>query len=119
MSDLILHEPLATEVRQMAEGEGLPAEEVVEAAIRQYRVTARHKKLKAEAEWWANTPAEFRAQYANRYVAVLKGQVVDDDADEDILFERVYQQFSGEVVLITPAQGRPIIRIRHPRIERL
>ena len=119
MSNLVLHEPLATEVRRIAQAEGLTAESVVEAALRHYRALARQKKIKAEAEWWTNASVELRAQYATEYVAIHQRQVVDHDPDENALFDRMQRQFPGIAVLITSGAGRPLIRVRHPRVERL
>ena len=119
MSDLILHEPLATEVRQAAQAEGLTVERVIEAAVRHYRTIARQRKIRAEAEWWMEAPAQLRAQYAGKYVAVHERQVVDHDPDENVLFDRVQQRFAGVAVLITPAEGRPVVWVRRPKVERL
>lgn len=116
MSDLVLHEPLASEVRRMAEIEGTTAEQVVAEAVRQYRAAARERKIRAEAEWWRNAAPELRARYAGQFVAVHEHQVIDYDADENLLFERVQERWRDAAVLITPATGRPEVRIRHPQV---
>jgi hypothetical protein len=82
MSDLVLHEPLASEVRRMAEIEGTTAEQVVAEAVRQYRAAARECKIRAEAEWWRNAAPELRARYTGQFVAVHEQQVIDTDPDQ-------------------------------------
>ncbi|MCS6909139.1 MAG: hypothetical protein NZM11_01000 [Anaerolineales bacterium] len=116
MSELVLHDPLASEVRRMAEIEGTTAEQIVAEAVRQYRAAARERKIRAEAEWWRNAAPELRARYAGQFVAVHERQVIDHDTDENLLFERVQERWPGAAVLITAATGRPEVHIRHPQV---
>ena len=118
MSELVLTDPLATEVRRMATAEGQTAEEVLRAAMNHYRAVSRQRKIKAEADWWVNAAGALRSQYAGEYVAVHLRKVVDHDPDENALFERVQKGLPDVAVLITPAGGRPEIRFRHPKLER-
>lgn len=89
MSDLVLHDPLASEVRRIAETEGTTAELVVAEAVRHYRAAARERKIRAEAEWWRRAAPELGARYAGQFVAVHERQVVNHDPDQLQLYYRL------------------------------
>ena len=48
--------------------------------------------------------AELLAQYAGKYVAIFRGQLVDFDEDGAALYLRIRKQYPDEFVLITPVQ---------------
>ena len=59
-------------------------------------------------------------QYLGQYVAIFRGQVADQDADEMTLIRRVKQRFPGETVHIRQVTNEPerILRFRSPRLIR-
>lgn len=118
MSELVLPEPLATEVRRLAELEGMSSEEVVATAIRHYRALAREKKIRAEAEWWTGAPAELRARHAGEYVAVHRRTVVDHDRDQLELYRRVRASHGDTPVLTVPAEDPQEIRVVSTHFDR-
>ncbi|MDW8326284.1 MAG: hypothetical protein RMK99_06930 [Anaerolineales bacterium] len=111
MSELVLHDPLASEVRRMAEIEGTTAEQIVAEAVRQYRAAARERKIRAEAEWWRNAAPELRARYAGQFVAVHERQVIDADPDQLQLYYRLRARYGDTPILLTPANEPEEIRI--------
>jgi hypothetical protein len=49
MSDIVLSEPLASQIRREAEVQGMAVEQLIEAALRHYRFAAQRAKINAEA----------------------------------------------------------------------
>lgn len=118
MSDLILSEPLASEIRHEAEAQGLSVERLIEAALRRYRFEAQRRKINAEAEWWRAVPTEIRQRYIGEFVAVHNRAVVDHDSDEDILRARIRAKYGKVAVLLAPAEGRRELRFVSTRLAR-
>ena len=111
MSEIVVHEPLASYIRQEAEAEGIGVESLLDAALRHYRFEAQRKKIAGEAEWWRALPAETRAPFAGEYVAIHSKQVVDHDRDEESLRKRVRAKYGKTAVLVTPAEGPRELRL--------
>ena len=105
MSELVVHEPLASTIRQEAEAEGIGVESLLHAALRHYRFEAQRKKIAGEAEWWRTLPPETSTPFAGEFVAIHNKQVVDHDRDEESLRKRIRAKYGKIAVLITPADG--------------
>ena len=118
MSEIVLGEPLASQIRREAETQGLAVEELIEAALRHYRFQAQRAKINAEAQWWRAAPSETRARYAGEFVAIHDRQVVDHDHDEESLRKRIRAKYGKTAVLLTPAEGRRELRIVSTRLSR-
>jgi hypothetical protein len=106
MSEIVLGEPLASQIREAAETQGVAVEEVIEAAWRQYRFQAQRAKIDAEVQWWRAAAPELRAHYAGEFVAVHNRQVVDHDRNEETLRRRIRTKYGKTAILVTPAEGR-------------
>lgn len=117
MSELVVHEPLASQIRAAAQAEGVDAESLVETAIRHYRFEAQRHKVNAESAWWASLPPDERLRYADEFVAVHQRAVVDHDRDEESLRRRIRARYGKTAVLITPAQGRRELRFISPQAQ--
>ncbi len=111
MSEIIVHEPLASQIRQEAEQAGVDAEHLIATAVRHYRFQAQRRKIEAEAEWWRGVPAEMRTRYVGEFVAVHDKAVLDHDRDEEVLRRRIRKRYGKTPILITPAEGRREFRI--------
>jgi hypothetical protein len=118
MAEIILGEPLASQLRAEAEAQGLAIEDLIAAALRHYRFQAQRAKLGAEATWWRGLPAPTRLPYSDEYVAVHDQQVVDHDRDEATLRQRIRRRFGKTAVLITPGNGRPEWRVVSTQLTR-
>lgn len=118
MSDIVLGEPLASQIRQEAEAQGIAVEQLIEAALRRYRFEAQRAKINAEALWWRTAPPDMQAQYAGEFVAVHNQQVVDHDRDEESLRKRVRARYGKTAILLTPVEGRRELRIVSTRLSR-
>jgi len=118
MSEIILGEPLASQIRREAESQGIEVESLIETALRHYRFQAQREKINAESDWWHTVSPEIRARYAGEYVAVHNKAVVDHDRDEEVLRKRIRAKYGKTAVLLTPAEGRPELRIVSTRLTR-
>jgi len=118
MTDIVLGEPLASQIRREAEAQGIAVEQLIEAALRRYRFEAQRAKINAEALWWRTAPPETQAQYAGEFVAIHNQQVVDHDRDEESLRKRIRAKYGKTAILLTPAEGRREFRIVSTRLSR-
>lgn len=117
MSELVVHEPLASEIRDAARAEGMDAESLLAAALRHYRFQAQRNKVDDESRWWRDAPGEMRAKYAGEHVAIHSHAVVDHDRDEDVLRRRIRAHYGKTAVLITRADGPGELRFVSTRLE--
>jgi len=78
-------------------------------------------RISTEATAWHARSDTDRAAYAEEYVAVLKGQVVDHDADQRALAIRIHRRYPNTPVLITEAAARQPreFLILSPRFEHM
>jgi len=118
MSEIVLGEPLASQIRQEAEAQGLKVESLIEAALRHYRFQAQRNKINAEAEWWRRATPEICARYTGEFVAIHNREVVDHDWDEEALRKRIRAKYGKTAILLTPAEGRRELRIVSTRLAR-
>jgi hypothetical protein len=117
MSDIVLGEPLASQIRREAEAQGVAVEKLIEAALRHYRFESQRMKINAEAQWWRSVPPETRAHYAREFVAIHHQQVIDHDRDEESLRKRIRAKYGKTAILLTPAEGRRELRIVSTRLS--
>ncbi len=116
MSEIVVHEPLASYIRQEAEAEGIGVESLLDPALRHYRFEAQRKKINSEAEWWRTLPADARAPYAGEFVAIHNRQIVDHGSDEESLRQRVRARYGKTAVLVTPAEGQRELHVVSTRL---
>ena len=69
--------------------------------------------------FWA-MHAQLVSIYEGKYVAVLNGQVVDNDVDEGALVQRVYQKFGYQPVYVqwVTSGALPVYRLMSPQVVR-
>src|SRR5438067_950534 len=118
MSEIVLGEPLASQIRRTAEIEGVEVESLIAEAVRHYHFEAQRRKINAEADWWRAVPAETRQTYARGFVAIHNKEVVDHDRDEEALRKRIRSKYGKIAVLLTPAEGRRELRVVSTRLAR-
>ncbi len=70
---------------------------------------------------YQNLHPNLLAQYKGQFVAVYRGQVVDNDSNQLALVKRRLKKYPNETVLITQVRQEPVrtLRIRSPRLVRL
>jgi hypothetical protein len=118
MADLPIPQALAQQIQEEAAAEGVAVATLLEKALAEYRRQMQRAKLDAELKAWRNQPLEVRESYKGEYVAVHEGRIVDHDPNLAALHRRVRSRYSKIAVLLTPAEGRPPLRIRSPRLGR-
>jgi hypothetical protein len=69
----------------------------------QNEVDPRQQALLQEQKYWFQRPVQERRLYANEYVAIYKGDIVDHDPDQRTLYLRVRKRFGRNPVLIVNA----------------
>ena len=69
--------------------------------------------------FWA-MHAQLVSIYEGKYVAVLNGQVVDNDVDEGALMQRVYQKFGYQPVYVqwVTSGSLPVYYLMSPQVVR-
>jgi hypothetical protein len=116
MADLQIPETLARQIQEEATAEGIAVAALLENALRERRRRLQRAKLDAELAAWRAQLPEARARYRGEYVAVHEGSVVDHDPDLAALHRRIRARYGRIAVLLTPADGRPPLRIRRPKL---
>ncbi len=103
----------------MADERGASVEDVMNNLVRQYLREVRHEKLLVEFEHYQAMHAELKAKYLNQHVAIHDGQLVDVDADANVLLRRVRDRFGDTPVLIMQVEDEPIREyvFRSPRLD--
>lgn len=78
--------------------------------------------LDAENIAFQQLHASLLERYANQYVAIYQGKLIDHDRDKLALFQRIEEHYPNEFVLMRPVQEQPEreFYFRSPRyIERV
>ncbi len=115
---MILREPLASQIQQLAKAEGMSVEALMQAALNVYEARARKQILNGESEWFHSLPPNIRQRYAGQFVAVHNQVVVDYDHDQEALLMRINARFGRTPVFIAPAERRHELRlVSTPRIR--
>ena len=119
MIEMALSNETVAQVRKMAAQIGEPPEALIERAVRQFLRAQTHHAIHREAQAFRAQHAELLSRYSGRYVAMVQGQVIDDDSDQVALLARVEARYPDTPVLIS--QVTPDIEecytVRSPRWE--
>ena len=118
MSEIVLGEPLASEIRKQAESQGVDVESFIESALKHYRFHAQWEKLNEETAWWQSRSPEERAKYRGKYVAIHKNELVDHDSDDVAVRGRIRKKYGKTPVLIPPAEGMREYHVVSTRLYR-
>ncbi|MDM8527977.1 hypothetical protein QUF58_07150 [Anaerolineales bacterium HSG24] len=70
-------------------------------ALRRYLWELDRRKIAQEGELYRKQHADLKKKYLGVYIAMHQGQVVDHDAEFDLLRQRVRQQFGRTPVMMT------------------
>jgi hypothetical protein len=115
-----LREPtLVWQVERLADQITQPVEQVLELAVRRYFDVMEQETIHDETEAFWAMREQLRGQYAGQYVAIYRGNVVDNDGDVSRLERRTRERFSLLPVLIAPVEPAPPrdLRWRGGRLE--
>lgn len=138
MAPLSLSNEMTERLRRAAARRNTNVEALLERAVEAYLLDEHNEprdepQLPADENWWkqqhriiereheayVRQHAQLYERYANEYIAMHNGAVVDHDLDRRQLSHRVRARFGRQPVLITqvlPAPERTII-VRTPRLQ--
>jgi hypothetical protein len=119
MIELALSDETVTQVRKMAAQVGEQPETLIERAVRQFLRAEVQRAIHREADTFRARHAELLGKYPGRYVAMVQGQVIDDDLDQMALLARVEDTYPDTPVLIAQVSPEPeeTYTARSPRWE--
>ncbi|MCB0097588.1 MAG: hypothetical protein KDE46_17780 [Caldilineaceae bacterium] len=64
-------------------------------------------QLQQEAAAYKTMHPQLRAQFPDQWVAIYQGHLIDHDADEDALIERLDQAYPGGLILVRQVEAEP------------
>jgi hypothetical protein len=119
VTSLAIAERTMNSLWQVAMSQGTTAEALADKAIRAYLLQEAEQKIEREERYYRAQHAELLRRYANQFIAMHDGQVVDADTDELSLLLRVRRRFPMIGVLIKQVTERAeeVWMVRSPRIE--
>lgn len=120
MSEVMLSVTVTEQLERVALLFGETPEALAERAVREFLRAVTRQALHQEAQVFRARHTDLLQTYAGRYIAMYQGQVVDDDADQLTLLERIEEQYPHTPVLITPVVAEPeeTYTVRSPHWER-
>lgn len=105
--ELTLSSGTVAQLQQIAEDQECTPEALAEQAIQHYLWQETHQKMQEEVEAFGTMEAELLPKYADQYVAIHQGQVVDHDPDQFKLYYRIEEAYPHEPVLIQKVLPEP------------
>ena len=93
---------LVDRLHQLARQQGGGAEQVLEAAVRDYLDRFEKEAIHRETEHFWAIHHDLLEQYSGEFIALHSGQVVDHDREITALEKRVRQKYGWLPVLIAP-----------------
>ena len=100
MTTISIKENTAIALQQIAQQTGASLDTLTERAIQQYLRREADRKIREEEESYRLQHEELLTSYDGRFIAMHKGQVIDNDEDELTLLLRVRKQYPHTGILI-------------------
>ena len=100
MSDISLDPQLLKQIEHLASERAISTAELVESALRNYLRQLEKDQIQSETEAFRNMHTELLSRYADQYVAIYEGKLVDHDPDFQSIHERIRQRFGRQPILI-------------------
>lgn len=113
---------LVRETKALAAREGVTLRAVVERALEReiHQVRGRSARLSEigrDMEWYEANREALLERYEGRFIAIVDGDVVDDDADAEALAARISERYGTTSVFMPLCQREPrVVGVRSPRI---
>lgn len=119
MSTVTISDSTARQLTQIAASQEIPSDTLAEKAIRHYLRAESERILEREQEAFRSMHSTLLQQFANEYVAIRKGKLIDHDADQLQLYLRIDEQYPDEIILITrvQAEAEESYHIHSPRVK--
>ena len=100
MIGLTVSDEAVAQLKKIAATTGDSVDALAERAIRQYLRDEWRRMLQRESDAFRRLHPELLARYSGEYAAVYQGRLIDHDADQLRLLQRVEQQHPDVPVLI-------------------
>ena len=107
MHAVILDQDVYKRLTTIAKEHGTTADALLEEAAWRYLWDVERQEISKESEVFRQRYPELKEKYLGQYIAMHQGEIVDHDADEDALWERVRQRFGRTPVLILRVEDTP------------
>ena len=104
MPTIVVEPELYKRFEEAAIEQKASVDKMLDEAVRYYLWELDRKKISEESKRYRQLHAELRAKHLDKYIAMLNGEVVDTDADFQVLHKRVRQRFGRKPVMITLVQ---------------
>ncbi len=119
LAQLDINAETANSLRQVAHQLGVDASDLAEKAIRRYLRQEAEKKIAREAAAYRAQHPQLLAQYADQYIAMHQGQVIDTDTDQMALFLRIRKAYPHIGILIQQVKEEPeeVLQVRSPSFQ--
>jgi predicted transcriptional regulator len=119
MTAITIESKLETRLLQAAERLEKPVAEITDEAIRTYLEWLDHQKLEAEIQAFEKMHEQLRARFAQQFVAIHNGKLIDHDLEFETLFLRVQARLGNTCVLIRHVEDALVHewQFRGPRLE--
>lgn len=108
---------LLVEIASVLEQHAWPEAHLPDAPPAQDELDDWDREIVAAEEYWFGLPGVTRRNYAGKLVAVARDGILDADADEDALADRIETKYPNRPVLYIEAEAErlPPLVIRSPR----
>jgi hypothetical protein len=118
MTNLQISEHTYGQLENFAKHNHVSADYLAEEAIQRHLHDLRVAAIEREVEEYARQHTDIYEQYANEYIAMYEGKVIDHDTNELTLFVRIDERLPDMPVLITKVTKRIIeeYAVHSPRI---
>lgn len=119
METLTITDEVAKGLHNMANQLGLQPTQLLEKALQQFLREEASKKISQEEQYFRQQLSQLLAEYADQYIAMHNGQIIDSDANELELYLRIREKYPYTGILlkkVTP-QTEEVWHVRSPRIK--
>ena len=119
MSIVALAEQTVFRLEQVAEQRGVTVETLAEEVMQAFLLEERREAIRRESAAFRAMHDELLPTYADQYVAIYQGQLIDSDIDQLGLYRRVSQQYRDAPILIKQVTTSPdeVYTVRSPRLS--
>lgn len=114
-----LDEKTSQDLEQIAKIRAVEPVILAREAIRSFLRAETRRAIEQEANAFRRLHSELLSTIPGEFAAICKGQLVDHDVDQLVLFQRIEAVYPGEPVLIRQVRSEieQIIDVRSPRLE--
>lgn len=119
MPTVAVEPELYRRVEKAAQEFKLNVDSILADAVRRYLWELDRRKISEESARYRQQHAELVTRYLGEYIAMRDGQVVDHDADFQVLRQRVRQRFADAPVMMTLVEpvAEPVLTWQGFRVE--